>query len=296
KEQAGGFVGTGFKDNSAYYKDVILSDYPDSEFAKLILDPDFITSANQRYEAEKAIYEDTYKKYNRRQYTDVLITCNTVIEDEPNNNFISKYYLIKALTVGARKDADSYETLLREIIVKFKGTPEAEKASELLGELNKLKAELARNKKSAENENNDAEEDTTTTAIDPATEEAIAMFSHEAASEHFFALIFPKADGDATTLKGTVANFNTEYFRNDDLRITNHYIDRGHHIIIVRSFANQAAAMDFYNTFLVNDDILKEINKVQSYQKFVISTKNFTVLFRNKNADVYQQFFESKYL
>ena len=297
KEQSGGFVGTGYKDNSAYYKDIILADYPDSEYAKLILDPNFITSANQRYQAEKAIYEETYKMYNRRQYTDVLITCNTVIQEEPNNNFISKYYLIKALTVGARKDADNYEALLREIIIKFKGTPEAEKASELLGELNKLKAELARNKKKAENQNDDdADDDISADVDDAATEEAIAMFTYEPASEHFFALIFPKPDGDATKLKGTIANFNTEFFRNEKLRITNSFIDRDHQIIIVRSFADQAAAMDYYNSFLVNSDMLKEINGVQSYQKFVISTKNFTVLFRNKNADVYQQFFKSKYL
>lgn len=297
KEQAGGFVGTGFKDNSDYYKDVILSDYPDSEFAKLILDPDFITSANQRYEAEKAIYEDTYKKYNRRQYTEVLVTCNTVIEEEPNNNFLSKYYLIKALTVGARKDADSYETLLREIIIKFKGTPEAEKASELLGELNKLKSELARIAKKAEQETEDEpEEENGSETADTATEEAMAMFTHEAATEHFFALIFPKADGDANTLKGTIGNFNTEYFRNEKLRITNSFIDRDHQIVIIRSFPSQAAAMDYYNTFMVNDGVLKEVNAVQSYQKFVISTKNFTVLFRNKNADVYQQFFKTKYL
>lgn len=295
KEQAGDFIGTGFKDNSAYYKDVIISDYPDSEFAKLILNPEYITSKSQKYEAEKSIYEETYKKYNRRQYTDVLIVCNTVIQEEPDNNFLSKYYLVKALTVGERKDAGSYENLLREIIAKFKGTPEAEKASELLGELNKVKSELARNQK---NEDSDDTSDQTSDADagDEAIEEATAMFNYETESEHFFALIFPKADGDATTLKETISDFNTAFFRNANLRSTNSFIDRDHQIIIIRSFSNASAAMDYYNTFMINDEVLAEINAVQSYQKFVISTKNFTVLFRNKNAEVYQQFFQSKYL
>ncbi len=291
KEQAGGFVGTGYKDNSAYYKDVILSDYPDSEFAKLILDPNYITSKNQRYLAEKSLYEETYKKYNRRQYSEVLIACNNVIQDEPNNNFLAKYYLVKALTVGERKSADSYESILREILAKFPGTPEAEKASELLGELNKLKAKLARNEK-----NEAAAEEKDETEDNAADDVVESLFSYESASEHFFALVFPKPEGDATTLKVSISDFNTSFFRNENLRNTNSFIDKDHQIIIVRSFPDAAAAMDYYNTFMINDGLLKEINKVDSYKKFVISTKNFTVLFRNKNTDVYQQFFQSKYL
>ena len=296
KEQAGDFVGTGFKDNSDYYKDILLSDYPDSEFAKLILDPNFITSQNQRYEAEKAMYEETYKKYNRRQYTEVLVACNTVIEEEPDNNFIAKYYLVKALTVGARKDAGSYEALLREIIAKFPGTPESEKASELLSELNKLKAELARKQKLIEAADaNDADDSDEKLEADAKVEDT-SMYAFDEVSEHFFALVFPKGEGDAVTLKETIADFNTSFFRNAKLRSTNSFIDKDHQILIIRSFENKEDAMDYYNTFVVNKEKLKDINNTPSYQKFVISTKNFTVLFRNKNTEVYQAFFESKYL
>jgi tetratricopeptide (TPR) repeat protein len=290
KELSGGFVGTGFKDNSEYYKNVILADYPDSEFAKLILDPDYITSKNQRYENEKAMYEETYKKYNRRQYTDVLVTCNTIITDEPDNNFISKYYLIKALTIGARKDVDSYENILREIISKFKGTPEAEKASELLGELNDAKRRLAR-----QDDSKDLPKDTPATAPDAPSDVNTDMFNTNDESEHFFALIFAKTDGRATEIKETIADFNAEYYRNANLRITNSFIDKDHQIIIVRSFSNKAEGMDYYNTFNVNSDILSEINE-KGYQKFIITTKNFTVLFRSKNADVYDVFFKTNYL
>lgn len=296
KEQAGDFVGTGFKDNSEYYKSIILSDYPDSEFAKLILDPNFVTSQNQRYEAEKALYEETYKKYNRRQYSEVLVACNTIIDQEPDNNFIAKYYLVKALTVGARKDAGSYETLLREIIAKFNGTPEAEKASELLNELNKLKAELARQQRQEEKEDADDVDPDDEQLADAPTTEDTSMYAYDEESEHFFALVFPKGEGDAVTLKETIADFNAVFFRSAKLRSTNSFIDKDHQILIIRSFGNEEEAMDYYNTFIINTQVLAEINTTPSYKKFVISTKNFTVLFRNKNTEVYQAFFESKYL
>ncbi|MGB6036597.1 MAG: hypothetical protein WBG42_10050 [Cryomorphaceae bacterium] len=291
KEESGGFVGTGFRDNSEYYKNVILADYPDSEFAKLITDPDYITEKNRNVEEEKKEYEATYKKYSRRQYNDVMLACNTVIRDEPNNNYLSKYYLIKALTIGAQKQPEAYENLLREIISKYRGTEEGDKAAELLGELNKLKAEMARDEK---RDNPDADVKDDSPAVD-AADVNTDMYKAKDDSEHFFALIFPKAEDSSTNLKETIADFNTASFRNANLRITNSFIDRDHQIIIVRSFANKEEAMNYFNAFAVNKSALKEINE-KDYQTFVITTKNFTTLFRNKNADVYQAFFEQNYL
>lgn len=293
KEESGGFVGTGFKDNSDYYKNVILADYPDSEFAKLILDPEYVTSKNQKYQEEKEAYEATYKKFNRRQYSAVLVACNTVIEEEPNNNFLAKYYLIKAMTVGAQKNAEVYENLLREIVQKFKGTPEAEKAAELLGSLNEAKANLARNNGQPSN-SNDPDPGQSSDPGAAASDIDFSMFKEDENAEHFFALVFNKKEGSATQLKETISDYNLEFHRNDNLRITNSFIDKDHQIIIVRSFDNKADALRYYNGFFADEGILKDINE-QNYEKFVITTKNFTVLFRNKNTDVYKAFFDAKY-
>ncbi len=296
KEQSGSFVGTGFKDNSDYFKNVILADYPDSEFAKLILDPEYVTSKNQRYEEEKALYESTYKKFNRRQYSTVLITCNTVISEEPQNTFLAKYYLIKALTVGAQKNAEVYENLLREIVQQFPGTPEADKAAELLGSLNEVKANLARgNDNTDTNPDLDIDNDNSGTAGAGVSGDIdFSMFKEDEDSEHFFALVFAKTEGSATTIKETISDYNLQYHKNDNLRITNSFIDKDHQIVIVRSFDNKADAQRYYNGFYSDDEILKDINS-QNYDKFVITTKNFTVLFRNKNTEVYKAFFEAKY-
>ena len=289
KEESGGFVGTGFRDNSLYYENVILADYPDSEFAKLISDPEYITERSKNVEEERKRYEDTYKKYSRRQYNDVLLACNRVIRDEPGNNYLSKYYLIKALTIGAQKQPDAYENLLREIISKFRGSEEADKAAELLGELNDLKAKMARE------QNKDNPDSDVASTDKPKSSANTSMYKTDEDSEHFFALIFPKAEANSTEIKESIADFNTNSFRNEKLRITNSFIDRDHQIVIVRSFADKAAAMNYYNTFVVNKTDLETINQ-QNYQTFVITTKNFTTLFRNKNADVYQVFFEENYL
>jgi len=122
-----------------------------------------------------------------------------------------------------------------------------------------------------------------------------SMFTPDTDGEHFFALIFPKEDENATDIKELMAQFNSEYFQNSNLRVTNSFIDKDHQIVIVRSFDNQEVSMDYYNTFIQNKGIAKELVE-KNYPTFTITTKNFTVLFRNKNQDVYTVFFEEKYL
>jgi TolA-binding protein len=293
KELSGSFVGTGFKDNSDYYKDIILSDYPDSEYAKLILNPDYVSQKNANYAAEKLLYEELFKKYNQRQYNDVLVACNKVISSEPDNNFLPKYYLIKALTVGAKNDPTTFENVLKEIIAKFPGTEEAAKASELLGDLNDAKARLAREQSKPDTA--DADTDATADAPAAAADVNTSMFALDDNSEHFFALIFPKESENATTVKETIAQFNSEFYQNANLRVTNSFIDKDHQIVIVRSFKNKADALEYYQTFNRNKGILQALVD-KNYPTFTITTKNFTVLFRNKNPEVYQAFFQTNYL
>lgn len=297
KELAGSFVGTGFKDNSAYYKDIILEDYPNSEYAKLILNPDYVSQKNANYEAEKAIYEETFKKFNRRQYNDVLLVCNDVITSEPDNNFLPKYYLIKALTVGAKNDASSFENALKEIIAKFPNTEESDKAAELLGDLNEAKARFAREdaRKAREAGGDPVADAADKTDPTPAPANVDTdMFKMDENSEHFFALIFPKDAENATTVKETIAQFNSEFFKTANLRVTNSFIDKDHQIVIVRSFKNKAEAMDYFTTFDKNKGLLADL-LAKKYPTFTITTKNFTVLFRNKNPEVYKVFFENNY-
>ena len=297
KEQTGGFVGTGYRDNSDFYKDVILADYPTTEYARLIRDPNYISDKNKNFAEEKLAYEETYKKYSRRQYNDVLIACNEVIQQQPENNFLSKYYLIKALAISARYDATAFENVLREIIAKFPGTEEGFKATELLGDLNEAKAKLAREQATTDKTTTTTPDPVTNTpaAPDPANVANTSMFNIDNSAEHFFALIFPKEGVAATDLKELVSDFNTSFFSTSNLRITNSFIDKDSQIIIVRSFEDKTKAMDYYNTFLANQGLLKELNE-RGYQRFIITTKNFTVLFRNKNPQDYGAFFGQNYL
>jgi len=282
KEQGGSFFGGGgMRDNSGYYKDVILTQYPNSEYAMLIKNPDYHLELAKRAGQDQAIYETAYNQFRQRQYSDALLTCNTVISDQPDNQFLPKFYLVKALVIAQRKDVESYKSTLRELIAKFPGTDESAKALELLGVFGET-AEQPKIEEKVEEPIKEA----------PKTPSA---YTYDAKTSHFYALVFPNKGVNANDLKNTVSNFNSKYFNGKDIKITNSFINSDNQILILRSFADAAEAMDYYNTFVNNTAELKEINE-QGYSRFVISTKNFTALFKQKQVDEYMIFFEENYL
>ena len=284
KEQTGSFFGSGMRDNSEYYKNVILTDHPDSKYAELIRNPNYGEEQSQKLLADRELYESTYTQYRRRQYNEALYTCNTVISEQPDNYLIPKFYLLKAMVIAQKKEPESYKATLREIIANFPGTEEAVKAKELLGAIGESISEPAPEKQQEEE----------IVSEDKEKPEA-SPYVYDAKASHFFAMVFPNKGVDANKLKADISDFNNAYFRNKDIKVTNSFINSENQILILRSFSDVADAMDYYNTFVKNNTNLKPINE-QDFKKFVISTKNFTTLFKQKDVPQYMEFYTEQYL
>ena len=280
KEQGSTFFGESTKDNSAYYKNIILTKYPASEFAKLINDPEYASKESGKLAKEKEGYEITYTNYRQRMYTDALVACNSVIADQPTNAFLPKYYFVKALVIQEQRDAANYEKTLREIVAKYPLTEEGKKAKELLDAYNKAKPKV-------ETEQGESYTDSSATTT-------ASAFEYKEDSEHFFGFIFPNGEGNVNDIKGTIANFNTEYYSTNNLKITNSFINKDNQIVLIRSFPDKQKAMDFYTSFIINETILLKINEA-GYDSFIISTKNFSTLFKSKDLDGYFTFFNENY-
>jgi tetratricopeptide (TPR) repeat protein len=282
KEQSGSFFGGGgMRDNSGYYRDVILNEYPTSEYAELIRNPDYHLELAKRASQDQTLYETAYNQFRQRQYSDALLTCNTVIQDQPDNQFLAKFYLVKALVIAQRKDVESYKSTLRECISKFPGTEEAAKAQELLGVFGET----------IEQPKEEAKKDE---PIKESPKEP-SIYVYDEKASHFFALVFPNKGVNANDLKNTISDFNSSFFGDKGIKVTNSFINSDNQILILRSFNDKTDALDYYNTFVKNTTILKDINS-QNFDRFVISTKNFTSLFKQKQVEEYMMFFEENYL
>ena len=253
------------------YKSSILNDYPNSEYAKLIKDPNYKEKENQLKNNAEKEYARLFNSYKSKNYSEVIKECNKVLKDT-TNPLICKYKYLKANALGELYNgSDSIyliEDALSDIVENCKSTPFYAPSKATLDKLRNISSI------------NDAKEGKSTYIYAPDI-------------QHYFVLILPNGKGNSNKIKMSVSNFNKNSFSAKNLKTSSSFLDLDNQLVLVKSFSNKKEAMDYYIAFKVNKKELKSINKELTY--FVISAKNYASFFIEKNIDEYLSFFEKNY-
>lgn len=111
------------------FKQQILSQYPESKFAKIILRGDQPALQNTSIEAFEA-YEKTLNEYQNNQYQKAIEYASQFIFQFPNEEITPKFLLLRSISYGKLQQKDMMLKDLEEVITKFPDSPEATKAEE----------------------------------------------------------------------------------------------------------------------------------------------------------------------
>ncbi len=266
KERAGWFSLDGM--GSKTYADIILERWPNSEFARLVRDPNILQADEVRKKEEEAAYKEVYKRYREYDYYTVITACDHVISDEPRNHFRPKYHILKAMATGGTKNAAGFRSILAEVKAQYPGTEEAQAAEDLLVRL-----------------------DGGATGGAPKNE---PLFKKENGA-HYYMIVVPNEDTDITTIRQTLSDFNSSHFPSVPLEVTSSFLDAGRQVVLLSPLPDKAKALEFHNLFAGNQDVLLGVNDM-GYPAFAISTENYAVLYKSKDVEAYQAFFEENYL
>ena len=123
------------KKTSDKSKNLVLSKYPKSKFAKIIKDPSFAENLKKDNLKVDEFYEQTYEAYIAENYRDVLIRVNKSRTEFGENPLEAKFALLEAITLGKQQKYKPYVDALEAVIANYSNTIEQEKASEMLAYL-----------------------------------------------------------------------------------------------------------------------------------------------------------------
>lgn len=257
--------------DAKYYRYIITNQYPDSEYAKVILDPNYKRGEDQKHSKEERDYNRTYNTFAFSQFSQVIKQCDKVIASEPDNHLLSKYYLLRALSYGNQKEMPAFKAALTEILKLFPKGSEAKEAKRLL--------DLLKKRGLGEEE---------------FTERGKGEYAASNSAPHSFLFVFPKAVSKRKFLVA-ISDFNQKFFKRSNLKIEDSFLGDANRMIIVKSFKNKEEAMEYYSTFVSNDKQLKELNQA-GFSRFAVSTDNFKSLFETHDLEGYLVFFEENYI
>ena len=104
---------------SARYKDLLLKRYPETTFAKIITDPDYIRKLNEADAGFTQAYNVVFDLYAHKQYKEVVACVPELIKQYPGNKFLAQLYYLQALAAGHNEGVIPFRDSLLEIVKRF---------------------------------------------------------------------------------------------------------------------------------------------------------------------------------
>ena len=271
--------------NSQYWADQIALLYPDSEWAQLVENPEFVDFEEQRRIDELAAYEaHLIRYYAQKDYQPLLTEINALLDTVPNHTQECRYRFLRAQCIGwldgRVRGRDNYIAALQEVVASCDSSDQAVAAAEILAGLG-----VGGGDKPGKGDKADAVPEMPD----------FGNFTDKPVLEHYLAVVIPVREGGSDKTKASLSDFNRQYFASANLKVTSNLLDRENQLVLVKQFARKDRALDYFRVLTTNRESMIDLN-TSGFKMFVIHTENYVELFKGKDIEGYLRFFQQVYL
>jgi tetratricopeptide (TPR) repeat protein len=119
------------------YKNVILTDYKDTPFAKIILNPDKELKEDKKVDEIEELYRIAYNLYKDESFDECTCFIDTMLPELEDSVLIPKFALLRAYAIGKYNKRQRYIAELEKVAVEYPQTEQGKKALELIKRLKK---------------------------------------------------------------------------------------------------------------------------------------------------------------
>ncbi len=266
---------------SDYYRNLILTKYSETDFAKLLVNPDYYKEMENKDKEIGILYEDTYKAFQSQQYYIVINNSDQAsAKFHGDTALLPRFEYLKALSLGKIEVVDSLVIAMQRIIIKYPKSNVKPLAQNILDFLSKQK-------------NSQGKPIIIDTLQLPEPTEKI--YSFDANAVHFFVILVNSEKTNVEALKIKIADFNIKNHDLENLQVNSLLLDNSLEMITVGNFDNSEKAMNYFNDINESKYIFTRLENTGDYYAFLISTDNYPILYKNKNIQQYLRFFEKNY-
>jgi outer membrane protein assembly factor BamD (BamD/ComL family) len=264
------------EDNSArseVYRQRLLLQYPESEYAKILSDPAYYEKKMAEMKMAEKLYNEAFTAYNSEVFNDAISLCAEGLQKYPQDQLAPKFQLLHAYAVARTSDERSFKAELSYLIKTWPKTTESTRAEEIITYLNQKSPELM------------VEEDKVIAA---------ELYKKDTTVTHVFALIISDPVFNINQATFDVISYNIDNYTNKNYRTEGTLINNKYLMITVSGFSDYSQAKDYYNKFNAEKNIRNSSGKIM--MTFIINMENLQLLNNDCNPGRYQLFFEDNYL
>lgn len=286
----------GDKEKANYYRNLLITKFPESNYAQYLLNPNFFIEMEARLDSLNRLYQRTFDNYKSGRYRDVLTLTSEMKQMKPDSVIIPKIDFMQTIAQGTQTDVHQFESLLKDYITAYPDKEPSPLANEILKliqdsalvDYQKL-VEMGYINEEIENEellDRNAEND-----------EFGGLFSYEEDLLHYFVIAYPRKDEekiDMNRLKFDIANYNIDHYTKVDYDIETDILNDELNFVVVRAMQNKENALIYHGAIIRRAPVFQALQGVE-YLNFVISSTNFRAVKSEKSIADYLKFFVKNY-
>jgi len=298
-----------------FYKQLVLANYAGSTYADLILNPNKTVSLNIKDNGKISELEELYAEAYQAS---IAKDCKKIeaLESEANQKFKNNYLRPKLKYLKylcLYKNDNSYKIIdsLRSFSENYPTDPLAAQAVQLIDYLNKLPKKDSSLTKKPENNQPQNPDDQLTQKLDNRKDSAVKYDQVNKPKElpkqpavityvdnpddaYYFVLIVSSSVNSAIP-RTELSNYNNENLAEMNLQVSGSLLDEKNQLIYVTGFANEKEAFAYHQTLSKRPGFYENMS-LGEYRDVIISVKNFSSFYKNKDVDGYTQYFRTKFL
>ena len=266
-------------DKAEYYRNLILNKYPDSNQAKIIIDPEYFIKEQEKGMESSNLYSKTFDAYKKGQFQRVRMNVEKARGLCADDTLLMpRFEFLDAISVGQLEVVDSMAYALYRLVQKYPESSIKPHAMEVLLKANEmynlgLPVESARQKEK-----------------EPEKE---YPYSYDPNEEYYVMIVCNSKNVRINPLKVRLSDFNKESFRMLQLEVKSVMLNKQESIVTIEKFENRSKAEDYKTAMFLTDYLFGGIKEDQ-YKVLIISKNNYPIFYSKKNVDEYIEFWNIK--
>ena len=254
------------------YKSAIIREYPESQIAQLLTNPNFINELLEKENEVNRYYETTYNHYKQGDYYRVMNDADYALEKFKGNEIIPQFFFLKVLSIGQTSDIMTFTNALDSVTVLYPSHDVGQQAQEILAFIKNYNPEVK-----LETEKKEAEE----------------IYKYDPSGAYLFGMIINRSI-DINQLKFEIINFNLDQFPNLTFDVVSDNLNDNYRLVLVKTFRDMQKAWEYYDTITTGVRIMGLVEGT-GYSRFIISLANSQTLLQDKTASKYLLFYDKYY-
>ncbi|MDR2564404.1 MAG: tetratricopeptide repeat protein [Prevotellaceae bacterium] len=285
------FTRIGENDRAAYYKNLMLTAYPNDPQVLATTDPAYADRMKTQEEAESANFNQIVTLYSSNRKAEAHSAAAGELSKNPKGRLAPQYALLLAISDDYAGNAGKYKNALEAIIAQYPKSAAAGSAKTLLEELSINEIALVAQNKPEEQKQEQQQQQKPVQQDDKTAKPQSSEYSKDEGA-HFFIVVLD-AKENVNKLQFNVVNFNADQYLNNNYNVETVDFDTNK-LLICGKMKDKKEAIAYYRKITSDGKVFKDLS-IDGYAHFVISETNLKLFQELKSPLDYAMFFNENY-